>query len=115
MGVEINLSGLKISDNAKVLNNATIKNNDDICIQLHNSEIFGEAIVLDNLEISPVLEELKQELQSMNQNSKEYSEIQKILKVQQWSKKSFVKCITKHLGEFSQGVLASVVANFLKP
>ncbi len=114
MGPEINLNGSKIGGNARVLNNAAIKNN-DTHIELQNSEIYGKAIVLENLEIAPVLEGLKQKVKSMNQNSKEYSEIQNILGVQRWSKREFIKCITKHLGEFSQGVLASVVANLLKP
>lgn len=47
----------------------------------------------------------------MDKNVDEYSAVQEILEVKQWSKKDFAKRVTKHLGEFSQGVLASVIAN----
>lgn len=113
MGIKINISGAKISDNASVLNHASIKSNEDVDIELQDFEINGQAVLLDNLEINTFLEELNQEAQKIDENSDEYLEIQEILKVKQWNKKDFIKCIAKHVGDFSQGVLASVVANLL--
>lgn len=42
-----------------------------------------------------------------------FRNIQKILRVTQWKKMDFVKCVGKHLAVFSEGVLASVVATVL--
>jgi len=113
MGFNIDLTGLRMKDHAKLLDHVTVKGNGETHIKVIDSEISGNASVLNDLEIESVLEELNQEVQAMDKNSREYYEIQKILKTQKWDKGEFVRCITKHLAEFSQGVLASVVANFL--
>lgn len=113
MGVEINLSGATISKNARVLNHAVIRNGHDVRIGLQNAEITDDTVVLENLEIDSVLDELSQKSEIMDKSLPEYSAIQKILNMQHWNKKAFAKCIARHLGEFSQGVLASVVASFL--
>ena len=65
------------------------------------------------LSIENVLEELNHKTQSMDKSSKEYFEICEILEMQTGNKKELFKCITSHLGEFSQGVLASVIANLI--
>lgn len=113
MGINISLSDMKINDNAKVLNNASIKSNEDVSINLQSMEINGQAAVLNDLEIDSVLQELNKRIQKMDKNSDEYFRIQEILKVKRWKKKNFINCVIAHMGEFSQGVLASVLANFL--
>ena len=113
MGIEIDLSGAKISENARVLNYTKVKGSNDVHIDLHSSEISGQTKVLEKLEISSVLNTLEDASATMDRNSSEYLEIQKLLKVRNWNKKDFIIRITKHLGEFSQGVLASIVANWL--
>lgn len=113
MGIEIKMSGMEISGNSKVLDNAVIKNNEDINISLQDSKISEHASVLSDLEIENVLEELNHKTQSMDKSSKEYLEICEILEMQTGNKKELFKCITSHLGEFSQGVLASVIANLI--
>lgn len=113
MGIEITISNTNISDNSSILKNTIIKNNDDISVKLHNLDVNGQATILENLEINLVLEELDRKAQLMDKNTSEYSSIQEVLKEEQWNKKSFAKRILEHLGEFSQGVLASVIANFI--
>ena len=113
MGVEINIGKTKISDNARVLNETLIRNNNDVKINVLDSEINGQAVVLENLKIDSVLEELKQKTEHMDKNSKEYSDVQEIIRKEQWNDKKIIERIKKHLLEFSQGVLASIVANRL--
>lgn len=113
MGIEIDLSDLNVSDNAEIMDNIKIRNSDDIHISLKNLEISEYARVLNNLEVDSVLNELKQQAQSMDTNSAEYSQIKQIVNAKQWNKAAFVGCVMKHISEFSQGVLASIVANFI--
>lgn len=113
MGISIKMSGLDIGDDSKVFNNVVIKNNDDIDVELKDTRIFGGASVLSDLEIENVIKELNHEVQSMDKSSKEYSEICEIMKIPIWNKKEIFKCIISHLGEFSQGILASVIANVI--
>lgn len=113
MGIEINLSGAKIDGRTRVLNCAVIRSDVDVCVDLQNAEITDDAVALENLEIDSVLNELRQRADFMDKSLPEYSAIQKILTGRHGNKKAFVQCIVKHLGEFSQGVLASVVANLM--
>lgn len=113
MGIEINLSNLNISGEAEILNNAKINNSDDVHIELKSLDVSGRAKLLENIEINPLLEKLEQKAQFMDKNSEEYLEIEKILNRKRWDKDSFTGCLIKHIGEFSQGVLASIVANLI--
>ncbi len=115
MGININMSGIEIGGNAEVLNDLTIKSSTDtpIDIVLENAKIFGHAVVLKNVRIDSVLNELSKEAQIMNTSSSEYSEIQNILKKKEWNAKDFITCIKNHLINFSEGVLASILATYL--
>lgn len=110
MGIEISLNNLNISGNAEVMDKVKIRNNDDVHIDLQHADIRDNAKVLNDLEINPLLNELTRQVQTMDKNSPEYSQIKKILDVKKWNKDDFIKCIARHIGEFSQGVLASIVA-----
>ena len=113
MAIKISISNSKITEDARVLNNAIIRNGGDIDINLSDTKINGRAVVWENLNIDPVLKELNQKTELMDKNSREFGEIQKILQVKSWNKKDFIKCVAKHVAEFSQGVLASVIANYI--
>ena len=113
MGIEINLEHLNISGNAEVMENAKIRNNNDVYIGLRHSDISERAKILNNLEIDSMLKELMRQAQIMDKDSIEYPKIKEILNVKRWDKTDFIKCISKHISEFSQGVLASIVANFI--
>jgi len=113
MGIEINLSDLNVSGNAEVMDNVKIRNNSDVHIDLKHLDISEDAKLLNNLEIDSILEELAQKAQFMDKNSDEYPKIKKILSKRQWNKAEFIKQAVRHITDFSQGVLASIVANFL--
>lgn len=110
MGIEIDLRDLNISGNAEVIKNVKIKSREDIRIGLHHADIRENAKVLNDLEIMPLLDELARQAKMMDKDSPEYPEIKKILGVKKWNKSDFIGCALKHIGEFSQGVLASIVA-----
>jgi hypothetical protein len=113
MAVKIDLHNSKISGDTRVLNNTVIKGTDSVELDLHSSEISEQAKVLENLEINSVLSLLEDKIPFMEQNSVEYAKLQELIKKKDWKKNVFITCITKHLSEFSQGVLASVIANLL--
>lgn len=113
MGIEIDLSDLNISGNAEIMGNVKIRNTNDLRIALKNSDIKENAKVLNDLEINSVLNELMQQERIMDKNSLEYPKIKEILGIKQWNKDDFIRCMLKHISEFSQGVLASIVAGFL--
>lgn len=113
MGIEINLSDLNISGNAKVMDDMEIRSSDDVRISLEHIEIREYAKVLNHLEIAPVLNELRQQAQSMDKKSAEYLKINEIVSAKRWNKEEFIRCAIKHISEFSKGVLASVVANYM--
>ncbi len=117
MGINITISNSNISENAKVLGNAKLANspNDNITMNIVDTVINGDAEVLKDLEISSVLTELEHQIQTMDKNSAEYLRLKNILAEKQWDKQNFLACIKKHLGEFSQGVFASILANLLTP
>lgn len=113
MGIEIDLSDLNISGNAKIMENAKIRGSKDVHVSLKQAEISEYAKVLNNLEIDTLLSDLSQQAQYMDKNSSEYAKIKKIISVKQWDKNDFIGCIVRHISEFSQGVLASIVANLI--
>lgn len=113
MGINISLDNIKASGNTRVLNNTTIRGNGDVDINLQNLELEDQVEILENLEIDSILSELEKKAAQLDKNTNEYFKIKEILKGNQWQKKNVCQLMAKHLSEFSQGVLASVVANFL--
>lgn len=113
MGIEINLVDLNIGRGAEIMEGVRISNTDDIHFNLERMDIHEYAKVLSHLEIDPLLNKLKQQAQTMDKNSAEYLEIRDIVSEKQWNKDQFVRCAIKHISEFSQGVFASIIANYI--
>lgn len=113
MAIRISISDSIITQEARVLNNIAIRDNGDIDVSISDTKIDGRAVVWEKLSIEPVINDLSQKAKLMDRNSHEFGEVQKILQVKSWSRKEFIKCVAKHVTEFSQGVLASVIANYI--
>lgn len=114
MSITIDLSNLKACNNASVLTSTVISHSKgEININAPNVELSGNTSLLDNAKIGSVLDELNQKSKLMNQNSKEYTDVQKILNIPRNNTKEINRNISKHIREFSMGVLASIVANLL--
>ena len=104
MGIKLNISNVKIGGSARMLNNATMTNLDCTEIGLHDIEINGQAQLLENLEIKPVIKE---------NNVDGYARVKEVPEVKQWDIKKFWKCVVAHLKDFLKDVLASIIANHI--
>ncbi len=115
MGIKISITNSTFAGKSKTLNQVKINNGteDDTDIRLDNVEVNDEVVLLENLEINLVMQDLKKEILNMDPNSLEYARIRQLLLEDQSDRYVFLKHIVKHLGEFSQGVLASIVANHM--
>lgn len=113
MAIRISISNATIVQDARVLNNVTIRDDGDIAIDISDTTIGGKTVVWENLNIEAVINDLNKRAMLMDRNSREYGEVQEILQIKTWDKKTFIRCIAKHVTEFSQGVLASIIANYI--
>lgn len=112
MGCRIEISNISVDGDANFMNNMSIDDdNTDIIVKGVN--VKGSLEMLNDLEIRLMMASLEDRVLSMEKNSEEYRYIKKILNEEQWNVGKFCKCIGKHLAQFSEGVLASVIANFL--
>ncbi len=111
MGIKINISDSNISGN--VLNNASIKSNDDVNIELAKLTVNKDGTLLNDLQIESIMQELSKDVEVMDKNSVEYLEVARLLESKNSDCNSTSKRIFKHIAEFSEGVLASIVANYL--
>ena len=113
MAIQIEISNSKISGNAKLLNNVNIKGTSDAQIKVNELDMEGKASVLENIEISEVMKSLSNRIQEIDRNSIEYRELQKILNTDMARKDEIKKKMATHLVDFSKGILASIIANFI--
>lgn len=110
MAIDIRITNSTVSENASVLGGATIEStkNTDLIVRLDKLEVTGQATILNDIKVK-IMDELKSEVSLMDKSSVEYKEIQEILEKKQWDKNRIIK----HLVSFSEGVLASVLGNYL--
>lgn len=114
MAIKINISDVKMEDDSKLMSNASFRGTQDVDLEARKLELHQNAKVLNDLKIEPVIEELENVIVSMDSNSEEYLELQKMLSAIQGSNRTnILKMLTQHLGNFTQGVLAGIVANKL--
>ena len=113
MAIQIEISNSKISGNAKLLNNVNIKGTSDAQIKVTELDMDGNASVLEDIEVSKVIEKLSTRIQELDRNSIEYKELQKILNTDVSRKDEIKKKMVTHLVDFSKGILASIIANFM--
>lgn len=112
MTIKIKLNGDTISGNARVLNNLSIIDTENIDILLEQNQISGNAVVMENLDISQkkaLQVELSELLAKFDQAQKEYGVILQILNEMQ--KKSSWKDVIKKFGsDLTTGTIASMLS-----
>ena len=111
MGVSIDLSGLKVRGNARVMNDVKITGYEDAKIRAENTEIDGNVEFLERLEIGPVLDEVQRQLRNLD--PAEYRSLKQIVEMKNTAPQSIMNALKKHLADFSQGVLSNVVAAYI--
>lgn len=115
MGVNIVVDNIKVGGDLDILNDAKISSRTDSNIELHNLLAKGNTAILNNLNLEELKEDLSEKLVVMNKNTCEYQQLKKLLNEYGKGKEKFGKKLLEHLQSFAEGVVASVVANYISP
>lgn len=110
---EISVENLDISGSAEVGNDIRIVDNEDGKISIKDIIIKGDAKILNNLDIQAVKNDLVSILSGMDKESREYMSMKRIMDNGENDDKTFRKKLFDHLKNFTEGVVASVVANYI--
>ncbi len=110
MGFEFTL------ENAIVKNSRIFTDNkgafEDAKIVLKDSEI-NDTILLSNLDLQGFCSQVNNRKVCMQMSADEYVSIQQVLKKNS-DRKAFVHALLQHLSSFGEGVVASLVANYIQ-
>lgn len=110
MAVEIKVNNLHINGNCRILNKATLP--DNTSLRLERICISGDSVILDELNVAAFRDAIQATAYKMS--ASEYASIQKVLRKGKSGKDRFIKALRQHLINFSEGIAASVVANWLQ-
>jgi hypothetical protein len=113
MAVEIIVNNSQISDNARVVNSAYIKHGDDVRISVDNTQLDKWSAIVDTLDVDAFVREVQRQKVTMDKTLPEYEGVQEILNTSRYDKEELPAKIGHHLASFSQGVLASILANMI--
>lgn len=113
MGISINLTNIKLSDESRMMNNMKVCERADVDLKADKIELSGKAVMLENLEMQPFLKQLQNEWSQMDIHSAEYKSIEQILKMSDKSKTRILPVIAKHIARFSEGILVNVISDYL--
>lgn len=114
MDVKIQLNGVKVKDEAKILTGAKIRGNGKCNIQAENIEISGNAELLTDMELEEVMEKAKAALQELDPSSTEYTSLNQIIQEgRSENKRDILRKIGMHIGIFTEGVLQNVIADIV--
>ncbi len=109
MDIKVKVVGSTIGgEGVSVLNGAKIYGNEN------GTMYIASAInIPENLDCDAVLSELKRNMGQVDQESMEYSGLKKIIEKSYKDKKNILFEFKRHLINFSEGILASIIANQL--
>lgn len=114
MEIKIQLDGVRVRDEAKVLTGVKLKGNGKCDIHARNTEVFGKAHLLTDMEIEEVVERAETVLQELSPSSAEYDSLSQVIQVgRKGSRKELLKQIGMHIGVFAQGVLQNIVSDVI--
>ena len=103
MGVSIDLSGLKVKGNARVMNDVKITGYEDAKIRAENTEIDGNVEFLERLEIGPVLDEVQRQLRNLDPSSAEYRSLKQNRRNEEHCSAEYYECAEKASCRFFAG------------
>lgn len=112
MVIKIAIDGSEITGNSKVLNNLRGNGYEDVNINIKNTKIKDESMVLENVDLTSIMSSLETTLKNSNTMNREHILLREILVYKDNDSNILRNKLLKHLTEFSQGVLASIVANY---
>lgn len=113
MAINISIKNSNFRGNSRILNNATINSANSVDVQLDNVDTSDGTRILEGLNIVDVISELEKRKYSLDNNSEEYRDINRILLNKRLTRNDMLSLFAQHLGNFSQGILASIIANHI--
>lgn len=114
MEIKIQLDGVTVRDEAKVLTGVTFKGNGKCDIQARNTEVSGNAQLLTDMEIEEVMERAETVLKDLDPSSVEYASLSQVIQVgRKGSRKELLKKIGMHIGSFTEGVLQNIISDVI--
>ena len=112
MVIKIAIDGSEITGNSKVLNNLRGNGYEDVNINIKNTKIKDKSMVLENVDLTSLMSSLETTLKNSNTMNREHILLREILVYKDSDSNILRNKLLKHLTEFYQGVLASIVANY---
>lgn len=112
MAVTINIKNVALKGNSSLLRHAKLSDESTAVITAESVRTYDSATILEDLEIAPVLKELEKQAAALDPNSREYQELQRILRISSSDRKGLLSAFAKHLAEFSQGILQGIIVNY---
>lgn len=109
MAIDIQIKNLDVKGNTRLLNNAMLQGSTSI--NLDNIAISGGSVILDNLNVTDFCNAIQGTYSQMS--ASERASMEKVLAQKENKKSSFIRTLRQHLVNFSEGVAAGVVANWL--
>ncbi len=114
MGFIINISDVEMEGESSLLNGLTVTGNEDSTINIRKIKISEKAKLLNDAQIHNITEEAENRLRKENIDSKECQELRKILeeiKKSETEKKR--QLIMEHICNFTGGILGSIVSGMI--
>lgn len=102
--MKIKVSGCKFGDNSQILNRTSIHDDGDTEIEFKDTEITGNAQIMEDMEIGRVFDILREQISKMDNKSIEYLALQELLDMEKTNNRSILRKIGEHLATFSEGV-----------
>ena len=97
MNIKVQLDGVKVYNDAKVLTGVKIRSGGDLEIKARNLEVTDKAEVLTDMEIEEVLKRAESALQELEPCTPEYSSLSRIVQAGNLENRTeFMKKIGKH-------------------
>ena len=115
MAIKISITNIKSAKDCSIMNGTKINgySEEDVEIKFNGLKTLGGMHLLDNFEITNIKSTLSKTILTMDKKDPEYMAIQELLCNPVSSPDSFTKKILTHIGQFTEGVLANIVSNYI--
>lgn len=116
MGIKIEITDSKFSDDAIVINGWNVSDASDVNVRMSHVEVKDNVEILNNLtdkQIDEVLERLEVQTELLEKTSGEYAEIKNLLAEVQRKKSPAREILKQHLPSILTGALANILSGML--
>lgn len=113
MGINISISNVNVQKDLRILNEAKVEDENDINLQVNESDVMGSLDLLNGIEVRSLKNDLSHKIAMMDKDSKEYQQILQLLSNENSSDNVFIQNLKSFMREFSQGFLAEFLGGWL--